>query len=56
MPIEIRELVVKATVDPKKEDGGEARSEKKPKGKEKEKLVTQTAEQVFEMLRRRNER
>ena len=55
MPIEIRELVVKATIDPKK-DAEEPRPEMKTRDKQKEQLVVQAAEQVFEMLRRRKER
>lgn len=57
MPIEIRELVVKAVVDPKK--GGEAApaaEKEKPKGGDREKVVAQAADQVLEMLRRQRER
>lgn len=54
MPIEIRELVIKATV----EAGGSAtrQSSVVPDEKQKRALVAEAVEQTFDLLRRKKER
>ena len=54
MPIEIRELVIRATVDPKKEKaGGPAAGKSAPATQD---VVAECVEQVLEILRREKER
>ena len=53
MPIEIRELVIRARIDPKGESKKPAREEK-PGAKHE--IVAECVEQVLEILRRRQER
>ena len=54
MPIEIKELIIRATVDPKGE-GGSAETGKADSSK-KEEIVQQCVEQVLEILRKKRER
>ena len=53
MPVEVRELVIKAVVDDqiKKPD-----SKKKPSEKDSQEIVDDCVEQVLEILKRENER
>ena len=53
MPIEIRELVIKATIS---ESSGEGRAFSKAKTKEKEEIIAECVEQVMEILRNQSER
>lgn len=53
MPIEIKELVIRATVDPKGE--GDETSETK-NGSGREELIAECVDQVLEILRNEKER
>jgi hypothetical protein len=55
MPVEIRELVIRATIDSKgKEGGGGSNGQASPQ--QKKEIVEECVEQVLEILRQKNER
>lgn len=54
MPIEIRELVIRATVDPGGEEAPSGSGKKA--GKKAERAVEESVAQVLEILRRKKER
>ncbi len=53
MAIEIKELVIRATIDPKGED---KKMERKKTDPSREEIVSECIEQVLEILRQRQER
>jgi hypothetical protein len=55
MPIEIRELVIKATVEPHRDapEGGAAPA---PDGEDRARLIQQCVDEVLKALKRRQER
>ena len=53
MPIEIRELVIKATVDTSQDQSG---ASAKPDQKTKQAIVAECVEQVMEIIRQKQER
>jgi hypothetical protein len=53
MPIEVKELVIRATIDPK---GGEAKKGADAATENRQELVRECVEQVLEILRRERER
>ena len=53
MPVEIRELIIRATVDPGSSSTGGSRSDA---DEDRRALVAECVEQVLETLRRRDER
>ena len=56
MPIEIRELVIRATVEPGGGAGQQKSTGKQEAGKEREELIAECVEQVLEILRKERER
>lgn len=54
MPIEIRELVIRATVDPEKEESSGSTTGQAPSATQD--IVAECVEQVLEILRRERER
>jgi hypothetical protein len=55
MPIEIRELVIKATVEPRR-DGPHDGSSAAPEGVDHARLVQQCVDEVLKALKRKRER
>lgn len=53
MPIEIRELIIRAEVSDKEKGAGSAA---KPDKKEKQKIIQECVDQVLEMLKKDKER
>lgn len=59
MPIEIRELVIRATIDAESQGGGaggKAAVAKKASGADREAIVSECVEQVIRILERERER
>ena len=54
MPVEIRELVIRATIDSKGKEGGGSNGQASPQ--QKKEIVEECVEQVLEILRQKNER
>ncbi len=55
MPIEIRELVIKATVESEGQSGGAAGGGG-PDAKQRQQIVAECVEQVMEIIRQKSER
>lgn len=55
MPIEIRELVIRATVEPRRDDapGGDPPG---PQGEDRARLIQQCVDEVLKALKRQQER
>ena len=53
MPIEIKELVIRATVE---QSGADKKAGGRESGKDRSELVAECVEQVLEILRKRGER
>ena len=58
MPIELRELVIKATVEgqPGAKEGAQAGAGAKPNGQQRQQIVAECVEQVMEIMRQRSQR
>lgn len=56
MPVEIRELVIRATIDSKGKEGGGGSGNGQASPQQKKEIVEECVEQVLEILRQKSER